>query len=168
MKLTKDRIVIRATVLETLEDLKTKSVKLLPDLIRDCPEFYEWSRDIIWDFQEPLDFVLIDTQKHEEDLNRTYIIAIFTNTQTFQIHVTPPSAKDDDGYLTAYSGLRKPRAGTELTELGGIWGGSDELADGPYSKETWISVLNDIVTREMVKVGWADFPCEEFPVCEDE
>ena len=40
---------------------------------------------------------------------------------------------------------RKPRAGED-------WNRGNDLADGPYSEETWREIVNDIVAYELVKV----------------
>lgn len=49
------------------------------------------------------------------------------------------------GYLGAQGGSRKPRAGE-------TWTRGNDLADGPFSKDTWERIKNDIISFELVRL----------------
>ena len=51
-----------------------------------------------------------------------------------------------DNYLCCGATSRKPRAGEG-------WTRGNDLADGDFSKDTWHSILADIVSFEMVRVN---------------
>jgi len=140
MKLTKDRIAIPLN----LDEEKVKSAKLWEDLKREAPEFVEWLSGILWGDHEPLDIVLID-QPYED----RYSVDIFTDTHSYHFSVKPPNEEDADGYLGGQAGTRKSRAGEDHTR-------GNDLADGPYSKETFDKIVNDIVAYETVELGAGD------------
>lgn len=51
----------------------------------------------------------------------------------------------DKTYLSCIATSRKPRAGENCNR-------GNDLADGPFNKETWIKIFTDIVGYELVKV----------------
>jgi hypothetical protein len=48
----------------------------------------------------------------------------------------------DRGYLGCIASCRKPRVGE-------TWHRGSDLADGPYSKETFFKIIGDIVSLEL-------------------
>jgi len=142
MKLTKDRIAIPLN----LDEEKVKSAKLWEDLKREAPEFVEWLGEILWGDHDPLDIVLIDQHDLEEI---RYSVDIFTDIHSYHFSVKPPNEEDGDGYLGGQAGTRKFLAGEEHTR-------GNDLADGPYSKETFDKIVKDIVAFELVELGAGD------------
>jgi len=143
MKLTKDRIAIPLN----LDEEKVKSAKLWEELKREASEFVEWLGEILWGDYDPLDIALIDQHEDLEELR--YSVDIFTDTHSYYFSVKPPNEEDADGYLGGQAGTRKSRAGEEHTR-------GNDLADGPYSKETFDKIVNDIVAFELVELGAGD------------
>lgn len=71
-------------------------------------------------------------------------VAIYTDNQQYMIH-----ARWNDGgrgYLGCTAIARKPRAGESQHR------GSD-LSDGPFTYGTWLAILGDIVSYEMVTLA---------------
>ena len=66
------------------------------------------------------------------------LFRVYTRTNCYSIHATP-------GYLGAQVMVRKPRAGE-------TWTRGRDLADGDFSKHTWIDILADIVAFELQEV----------------
>ena len=71
-------------------------------------------------------------------------LKLFTESNEYTIVAYPP-VDDYKGYLGAQGGSRKPRAGED-------WTRGNDLADGDFSRETWIKILADIVGYELVKI----------------
>lgn len=69
-------------------------------------------------------------------------VELYTRTNIYSIVA---HLNDRGGYLGCIGNSRTPRAGESWTR------GSD-LADGDFSKETWIKILGDIVGYELVKI----------------
>jgi len=63
---------------------------------------------------------------------------LYTDTNKYII-----TAKEN--YLGCTSTSRKQRAGEN-------WFRGNDLGDGPFSKETWIKILSDILTYELVDI----------------
>lgn len=75
----------------------------------------------------------------KNDLGR-YKVWFFTNDHSYSISIYLPEG--NNSYMGCIASCRKPKPGETWTR------GSD-LADGKYSDETWLSILNDIVSYEM-------------------
>ena len=69
-------------------------------------------------------------------------VKLYTKTNMYSIVARP---NDKGGYLGCIGDCRTPRAGESWTR------GSD-LADGDFSKDTWIRILGDIIGYELVKI----------------
>ena len=66
-------------------------------------------------------------------------VKLFTLTNVYNIVVTA------NGYFGCTASSRLPRAGED-------WTRGNDLADGDFSKETWIKILGDIIGYELVKI----------------
>jgi len=82
--------------------------------------------------------------KSEIHTNGGIRIKLFTETNSYAITAFPPE-KNFNGYLGCTTNSRKPRAGES-------WTRGNDLADGEFSKDTWIKILGDIVGYELVKI----------------
>ena len=69
---------------------------------------------------------------------------IYTEVHCYRISALDRS--EDKGYLGCTVSTRKPRAGED-------WTRGNDLADGPFTKETWQKIKNDIVAYELVKLA---------------
>jgi len=74
----------------------------------------------------------------------TMRVSLYTEGHRYSIRARPPSG--DDGYLGCSVSARQPLAGEDYTR-------GNDLADGPFSEETWRSILADIVRYEAVPLG---------------
>jgi len=96
-------------------------------------QLVEWLGEFRFDFD-------YETEKQERpDGHSVFRVRIYTFTNKYSIAASPPD------YLGCIASARKPRAGEDWTR------GSD-LADGPFSRETWDKILTDIVAYEVVKI----------------
>ena len=73
-------------------------------------------------------------------------ITFFTKDNEYRIMAQLPTADNDKGYLGGSVKSRKPRAGED-------WHRGNDLSDGGYNKETWLSIVTDIVSYELVRVA---------------
>jgi len=83
-------------------------------------------------------------------------VRLYTNDHKYAI-VAHDRSKDK-GYLGCVVSTRKPRAGED-------WTRGNDLADGPFEKETWERIKNDIIAYELVPItlkveAKADIPVE--------
>ena len=67
-------------------------------------------------------------------------VIFFTSEYSYAISARLP--KEDRGYLGCTASCRKPRVGE-------TWTRGCDLADGDYSRETFIRIMADIVSHEM-------------------
>jgi hypothetical protein len=101
------------------------------------------------------DFVTVD---HNPD-NNSFCFNLYTKDYAYRIVARPYSYTKKElkigkeigpsnvpPYLGATVSTRKPRAGED-------WTRGNDLADGPYSKDTWEKIKNDIIGYELVKVS---------------
>lgn len=73
-------------------------------------------------------------------------VRLYTNNNSYGISARVRSISGlERGYLGCIASSRKPRAGETWTR------GSD-LADGPFTLETWNKILGDIVAYELVEI----------------
>ena len=122
------------------------------------PEFLVWLREISR-YAQVEKFILL------KDYKESVRVSFFTKENEYSVSVRRPhefsehivqrdvndriigesNAPIDNGYLGGGVSTRKPRAGED-------WRRGNDLADGPYCKETWNKSKNDIVSYELVRV----------------
>ena len=68
-------------------------------------------------------------------------VRLYTENHKYAIVATDRSK--DNGYLGCVASTRKPRAGED-------WTRGNDLADGPFNRETWEKIKNDIISYELV------------------
>ena len=71
-------------------------------------------------------------------------VRLYTNDHVYAI-VAHDRSKDN-GYLGCVASTRKPRAGED-------WTRGNDLADGPFNRETWEKIKNDIIAYELVPLA---------------
>ena len=67
-------------------------------------------------------------------------------TQEHRYTITAVDRPKDSGYLGCQVSCRKPRAGED-------WTRGNDLPDGPFTKETWNTIVYSIVNYELVKLS---------------
>jgi hypothetical protein len=97
---------------------------------RDLGRYARWDRDV--------ELVAIER-------DGTVRINIFTEVHRFAISAGPSSSGRRSGYLGCTAQARKPRAGED-------WARGNDLHDGPCEEATWVGILGDIISYEMVRV----------------
>jgi hypothetical protein len=112
---------------------------------RDLSRYARWDRDV-------------ELVEHLAD--GTVRVRIYTDVHCYAISALggysyAPSEPRVEGrpssYLGCIASARKPRAGED-------WGRGNDLHDGPLTEETWIGILGDIVSYEMVQLQWQKMP----------
>jgi hypothetical protein len=115
---------------------------------RDLSRYARWDRDV-------------ELVEHLAD--GTIRVRIYTDVHCFAISARPtgylPQAhprdlcggKQVNSYLGCIASARKPRAGEDH-------GRGNDLCDGPLNEETWIGILGDIVSYEMVQLQRQKLP----------
>lgn len=78
------------------------------------------------------------------DSEHRFTFRIYTETHSYGI--TAIDRDKDEGYLGCTVSTRKPRAGED-------WTRGNDLADGPFTKETWQEIKNDIIAYELIKLA---------------
>lgn len=68
---------------------------------------------------------------------------LYTNAHKYMIVAI--DRENDKGYLGCQVSTRKQRAGED-------WFRGNDLADGPFNKDTWNNILNSIIRYEIVKL----------------
>lgn len=96
---------------------------------RDLSRYARWDRDV---------------EIHHTDRDGTIIVYIYTETNRYHISAGPSGGRYG-GYLGCTAQSRKPRAGED-------WCRGNDLHDGPCEEATWIGILGDILSYEMVRV----------------
>jgi len=74
--------------------------------------------------------------KRENDIIR---VRLFTDRNVYGIVAKPT-------YLGAMASSSKPRVGED-------WTRGNDLADGPFNHDTWVKILSDIVSYELVNLA---------------
>ena len=95
---------------------------------RDLSRYARWDRDV---------------EIHRIDGDGRVTIRIYTDVHWFSISAGPGSC--GQGYLGCIAHTRKPRAGED-------WTRGNDLRDGPLTEETWIGIMGDIISYEMVRI----------------
>ncbi len=105
-------------------------------------QLVEWMNLMKYGYRDPeLYMYEFENTDNEEGIR----IRLFTNNNYYSIVAYRPKGEHYKGYLGCTSGSRKSRAGED-------WSRGNDLADGEFSKETWIRILSDIIGYELVKI----------------
>ncbi len=106
-------------------------------------QLIEWMNKMKYGYRDP-ELYMYECEGHKKE-EKGIRIKIFTNDNYYSIIAYPPNNEDYKGYLGCMGGSRKPRTGED-------WSRGNDLADGKFSKETWIEILSDIIGYELVKI----------------
>ena len=124
----------------------------------ECPEFYEWLKEICR-LDKVEDFIVPDYKNGRISVkfytkNNRYNISIrlprkfnehIVQTDENDIIMGESNAPIDNGYMGCQVQTRKPIAGEN-------WNRGNDLPDGKYCKETWDRIKHRIIAYELVKV----------------
>ena len=120
-------------------------------------DFLNWYKRDLGHFAPHDTHVWYDNRPDVVGDPRKISVKVFTDNNAYTIVAREgkrPSAKSSDidaGFLGCGGGARKPRAGED-------WTRGNDLADGPFTEETWRRILADIVSFELVRVHDATPP----------
>jgi hypothetical protein len=103
----------------------------------------EWIAQLIFPGKTK-DFIQEKKAYHSEEHGYYRDCCFYTEDNKYSI--TAIDRKEDDGYLGCGVTSRKSRAGEEYFR-------GNDLADGPFTKETWDRILLSIVNYELVKLS---------------
>ncbi len=104
-------------------------------------QLVEWMNLMKYGYRDPeLYMYEFENTDNEEGIR----MRLFTNDNYYSIVAYHPKG-EYKGYLGCQAGSRKSRAGED-------WSRGNDLADGEFSKETWIEILRDIIGNELVKI----------------
>ncbi len=112
-------------------------------------DFKTWAKSDLRRFtsENLKDHCLLDESRRGDLSDYEYRASLKIYTDTNQYTITAIESSDrPHGYLGCMSSARKTRAGENQHR------GSD-LADGPLDYQTWIRILMDILSYEMVRVA---------------
>jgi len=113
---------------------------MTPDeLAGECPKLFEWLTG--GKFRLPL--AANADRLPVIRVDDGYNVRLYTDRHVYHIIAYPPGRPDGKSYLGCTASTRKPRAGESH-------GRGNDLADGPFTDETWHSILADIVSYELV------------------
>ena len=100
--------------------------------------FNEWITELVYPGKVE-DFIkVIKEFKYEQDLNKEFIF--YTYEYKYRIYCIERNS--NEGYLGCQVSARKTRPGED-------WIRGNDLADGPFTKETWNKILSRIVNYEL-------------------
>ncbi len=72
-------------------------------------------------------------------------LTIFTEKHSYGIALFPPAPHRENGYMGCIASCRAPYPGED-------WTRGNDLPDGPYSDETWHSILAGIIAYELLPI----------------
>jgi hypothetical protein len=124
--------------IEKLEEDKGGFLIKYSDLKESLPELADWLK-IISRYGNVDSVSQIFKDKKIPD---RYFMYLFTDEHSYHISAYAPSNGNPRGYLGCISSCRKTRVGEN-------WHRGSDLADGPYSKETFFRIIGDIVSFEL-------------------
>lgn len=130
---------------DKIREINRQVMKLLESA---CPEFVSWFKPIQRRGANLIDAAVLESTANI-DGDETFHIRLFTSRRSYVIVVRPAgisSQGGENGYLGATVSKRMPRAGE-------TWTRGNDLADGPYCKETWDQIVADILACELVRLG---------------
>lgn len=125
----------------------------------------QWVKDELIDirfnkFEEVVEVIADEGESNEVDSAYEFKFRFNIYTETHRYRISAYDRSENDGYLGCTSSTRKPLAGEDHTR-------GNDLADGPFTRETWEKIKSDIVAYELVKLAPKVEPTME-PVDEDE
>ena len=115
--------------------------ELLPQIRECCPELAGWYGEITGGVCG-----LVDAAVIQQVGETTYRTTFFTDRHVYAVRSRPPCLDSPGGYLGCVAAARKAMAGEGYTR-------GNDLADGPYSYETWQRIVKDILAYEIMPLG---------------
>jgi hypothetical protein len=135
---TVDKAITKDERIRRLEEENKAELINYEELKKYLPELAEWMKIISrYGNVDSVSQIFRD----KKDPERTFLL-IFTEEHSYHISAYAPTEKRPKGYLGCITSCRKPRVGE-------TWTRGNDLADGPYNKETFIKIIGDIVSYEL-------------------
>lgn len=101
----------------------------------------EWFEELLMGYDKNSYIENVGGQGDGESVK--YFFNLYTND--YKYYIVAAVYKDRD-YLGCQVSCRKPRAGE-------TWHRGNDLPDGPFTKETWLRILNGIVRYELINIA---------------
>jgi len=101
----------------------------------------EWFDELLRGYSQDLYIENIGGQGSPEETK--YLYNFYTDNYKYYIVAL---VREDHDYLGCQVSCRKPYAGEN-------WHRGNDLPDGPFTRETWLRILNGIVRYEMVQIA---------------
>lgn len=114
----------------------------LPRAKTKMDRLYEWLKQLIFP-GDTSEFIQVIGVEEPADTEITMKFYLYTSEHKYMFVAI--DRKDDKGYLGCQVSTRKQRAGED-------WFRGNDLADGPFNKDTWVNILNSIIRYEIVKL----------------
>lgn len=123
---------------ESLEAEKGGNLIHLKQLKETLPELADWLKTISrYGNVDSISQIFRDKNDPER-----HFMYIFTDEHYYSISAYAPTKEKPKGYLGCIASNRKNRVGE-------WWSRGNDLSDGPYNKETFISIMGDIISMEL-------------------
>lgn len=136
-----DRARLDEDAIKDLENEKGGNLIKNAELKKTLPELSEWLKIISrYGNVDAVSQIFRDKKEPER-----HFLYIFTDEHCYHISAYAPTEKRPKGYLGCIASCRKPRVGE-------TWHRGSDLADGPYSRETFIKIIGDIVSFELKNI----------------
>ena len=107
-------------------------------------KFKSWLREICR-FGDEKPFVQQEIANTSSD-DIDFYAKVFIYTHNNRYSIVAETKKDGTGYMGCSVSCRTPRAGEH-------WKRGNDLSDGPFVRETWEKIKNDIIAYELVKIA---------------
>lgn len=104
-------------------------------------QLQEWFDELLKGYSQ--DLYIENTGGQGNDKEVKYFYNFYTDNYKYHIVAL---VREDHDYLGCQVSCRKPYAGEN-------WHRGNDLPDGPFTKETWLRILNGIIRYEMVQVA---------------
>lgn len=105
-------------------------------------ELKQWVRDDIYRFGH-FDDVVYMIQELRNPRVGELTFELYTSSHKYHIHAI--DRIQNTGYLGCTASCRKEKPGEN-------WFRGSDLADGPFTRETWQKIKNDIISHELQKI----------------
>ena len=130
-----------------------KKYKKEEGMSKKIDQLKQWVKEELVDirfneFKNIMEVILDEEESNVDSIGGFYEFRFKFNvyTETHCYRVSALDRSKNEGHLGCSASVRKPRAGED-------WNRGNDLADGPFTKETWQKIKNSIIAYELVKLA---------------